>query len=81
MDDFLEIFASILVTVALVFGFIFGMTALFEGFNHDDCHDKGDLVRVQVTYREYDGCYVKDDGLWVPFDIWEYNRDHGYVKQ
>ncbi len=82
-DDsfFWDVFIPALVVAIFVGAFLTGMVQLFEASDHDYCHERGDLANVQVTYRKWDGCYVNDDGLWVPFKNWEYNRDHGYVKQ
>ncbi len=80
MDDFIEWLVSTVVAAGIVFGVIFGFANVFEASDHNSCHERGDLVQVQVTYRKWDGCYVKRSGTWVPFDIWKYNRDNGITK-
>lgn len=77
-DDnfFFDFLVPIVVIVSVVFLIFYGIFSLAEGSAHNDCHDKGDIAQVEVTYREWDGCYVNQSGLWVPFDVWKYNRDH-----
>ena len=79
MDDFWDLISTFL---AILVGalFVFGVLNLGEAADHNDCHSKGDLLQVQVTYRQWDGCYVKQGNLWVPFDTWKYNRDNGITK-
>jgi hypothetical protein len=62
--------------LAIIVGFFTLASQLSEAVSHDDCHDKGDLAQVQVTYRKWDGCYVNSNGLWMPIEHWQYNREH-----
>jgi hypothetical protein len=80
MDEFFEVVTGAVLALAVFFGIMFGVANLSESVNHDECHSKGDLLRIQVTYRKWDGCYVKQNNLWMPFDTWKYNRDNGIVK-
>jgi hypothetical protein len=77
----MEEFLGFLVIVVLFIGALWGILSVAESSNHDQCHDKGKLIQKQVTYREWDGCYVNENGLWIPFDTWTYNRDHGIVMK
>jgi hypothetical protein len=82
-DDsfFFDFLIPIIVVAAIVGGIFTGIAQIIEASDHDYCHEKGDLASVQVTYRKWKGCYVNDAGVWVPFDNWRYNKDHGYVRQ
>lgn len=80
MDDFVEFIVSSFLIAALIFGIIFGSANLIESIDYDNCHSKGELLQIQVTYRKWDGCYVKQNNLWMPFDTWKYNRDNGIIK-
>lgn len=77
MEEFL---AAVFVALIFVAG-MYCLLASVEGGKHDDCHSKGKLIQKQVTYRQWDGCYVNQNGLWVPLDVWTYNRDHGIVMK
>lgn len=77
---FFDFLLPTLVVVILVGGILTGMAHIFEGVDHDACHEKGDLANVQVTYRKWSGCYANDNGLWVPFDTWRYNKNKGYTR-
>ncbi len=77
MDDFLEFVVGIFVAFFLAAGIFFGVFSLVEGSEHDYCHERGELLQTKVTYRQWDGCYVKQGNLWMPFDVWKYNRDNG----
>lgn len=76
IEDFVFYVALFLALVG-VLTFIFQMV---EASDHNSCHERGDLANVQVTYRKWNGCFVNDQGLWVPFDTWRYNKEHGYVR-
>lgn len=80
MDDFVEFITGSFLIAVLVFGVVFGFANLIEASDHDDCHSKGELLQIKVTYRKWDGCYVKQGNLWMPFDTWKYNRDNGLIK-
>jgi hypothetical protein len=77
MEDFI---AAIIIGLALA-GFFTVVAQLIESSDHDSCHERGELARVQVTYRKWDGCYVNQNGLWMPYEIWKYNRDNGFVQK
>ena len=66
-----------IIVLSVIAGVGYGLALLTSSADHDDCHNKGELAQVQVTYRTWDGCYVNQNGLWIPFDVWKYNRDHG----
>lgn len=72
-----EDFAFITLFIALIVGFFTFIFQVSEGVDHDTCHERGELANVEVTYRKWDGCYVNRQGLWMPYDVWKYNRDHG----
>jgi len=80
MDVLEDIFFSIFIA-ALAAGLLVGVAQLFEATDHNTCHERGELANVQVTYRKWKGCYVNQNNLWVPYDNWKYNRDHGFVQK
>lgn len=75
MEEFFVV-AFVVLVFAGFFTFVFQMS---EATSHDDCHDRGELAQVQVTYRKWDGCYVYYGSAWMPYDVWKYNRDHGVI--
>ncbi len=75
LEDF-GFFTFIVVLFVGVFTFILQIA---EASDHNECHENGNLINIQVTYRKWDGCYVNQNNLWVPYGIWLYNRDHGFV--
>jgi hypothetical protein len=80
-DDFFDFIVIPFLIAVFLAGLVFGLMSLSDASDHDDCHAKGDLAEVQVTYRAGEGgCFVNHNGLWMPFDKWKYNRDHGLLK-
>lgn len=76
MDAF-EDFIIVVLVIGLFVGIVTGVAQMLEASEHNNCHEKGDLAQVQVTYRKWNGCYANSNGLWMPFDKWQYNREHG----
>lgn len=77
-EDLVFGFFLVLIVVGL-FTFVFQLS---EASNHDTCHERGELANVEVTYRKWDGCYVKHNGVYdMPYDVWKYNRDHGVIAK
>jgi hypothetical protein len=78
--DIEDFFATIV--IGLLIGIFFTIVAQgIEAADHDTCHERGELANVKVTYRKWNGCYVDQNGLWMPYNIWKYNRDHGIVAK
>lgn len=74
---FSDVVLPTLTVVSLVTGVVTFAAQTTEARNHNDCHFAGELAQVDVTYRKWDGCFVKQNNSWVPLSIWRYNREHG----
>lgn len=77
---FSDVIAPIVVIITLCMGFATLVVQLSEASAHDECHSNGELINNQVTYRKWDGCYVNQNGLWMPLEVYKFNKEHSLLK-
>lgn len=78
---FSDVILPTLVVGTLAAGIVTFAAQTYEAYAHNDCHSDGELAQVDVTYRKWNGCFANQNDVWVPFDIWLYNREHGVEMQ